>query len=70
MEDYFMAKLPHIPEFCAKVSQEYLDGVGCYNTNIIDLYVRYPILYVISRRHESCGLNYIETGCLVEIKDR
>ena len=51
-----MTKLPHIPEFCAKVSQEYLDGVGCYNTNIIDLYDRYPISYVISRRPESLWL--------------
>ena len=25
-----MAKSPHTPEFRAKVSQEYLDGVGSY----------------------------------------
>jgi transposase len=31
MEDYFMAKSPHTPEFRAKVSQEYLDGVGSYD---------------------------------------
>jgi transposase-like protein len=30
MEDYFMAKSPHTPEFTAKVSQEYLDGFGSY----------------------------------------
>jgi len=59
-----MTKLPHIPEFCAKVSQEYLDGVGCYNTNIIDLYDRYPISYVISRRHESLWLKLYRDGML------
>lgn len=31
MEDYFMAKSPHTPEFRAKISQEYLDGLGSYN---------------------------------------
>jgi len=31
MEDYFMAKSPHTPEFRSKVSQEYLDGVGSYD---------------------------------------
>jgi len=31
MGDYFMAKSPHTPEFRAKVSQEYLDGVGSYD---------------------------------------
>ena len=31
MEDYFMAKSPHTPEFRAKVSQEYLDGLGSYD---------------------------------------
>ncbi len=51
-----MAKSPHIPEFCAKVSQEYLDGVGCYNTNIIDLYD--------SRRHESLWLKLYRDGML------
>ncbi|MBW4844995.1 MAG: hypothetical protein KZY87_05350 [Lachnospiraceae bacterium] len=59
-----MAKLPRIPEFCAKVSQEYLDGVGCYNINIIDLYDRYPVSYVISRRHESLWLKLYRDGML------
>jgi transposase-like protein len=31
MEDYFMAKSPHSPEFRAQVSQEYLNGAGSYN---------------------------------------
>ena len=26
-----MSKSPHTPEFRAKVSQEYLDGLGSYN---------------------------------------
>ena len=26
-----MSKSPHTPEFCAKISQEYLDGIGSYN---------------------------------------
>lgn len=31
MEDYFMSKSPHTPEFRAKISQEYLDELGSYN---------------------------------------
>ncbi len=32
-----MAKSPHTPEFRAKVSQEYLDGVGSYDYFLLNI---------------------------------
>ncbi len=46
-----MAKPPHTPEFRAKVSQEYLDGLGSY--------LFYQVNIILGLKHYNLGLQSI-----------